>query len=306
MKKLLSNKWVEMFLLVCLIVGATLTIYTPEIPFIQNGVRYAHLILFSFLLVGLIFMMYDRSRLMFVSLGCCAALSLFLKNASNDRLTLPQANAESKISIIHLNTSNLNRFDLIDSMLVQYDPDIISVQELTPDWNAYLSEKLIEKYPFYNTQVRIDFNGMGMYSKLAMMTSDTFLFDEKPNLVCQIKTDQLNLNIFSSYVLSLSEKERENIKGHFNKIADRVQSIDDAVISLGEFNMVYWDSEIINFRRNTALKNSRSYTSEIITAPSSDHMFYSDQLECIQFMDLTDDNNNHLGILGRFQFKSSI
>ncbi len=294
-----------MFLLVSLIVGAFLTIYTPEIPFIQNGVRYAHLILFSFLLAGLVFMMYDRSRLMFVSLGCCAALSLFLKNASNDRLTLPQANSESKVSIIHLNTSNLNRFDIIDSLLIKYDPDIISVQELTPDWNAYLNEKLVETYPFFNTQVRIDYNGMGMYSKLAMIRSDIFLFDDKPNLVCQIKTDQTNLNIFSSYVLSLSENQRENTKMHFNTISEQVQNIDDPVISLGEFNMVYWDSEIINFRRDTELKNSRSYTSEIISAPSSDHMFYSDELECIQFMDLNDDENNHIGILGKFQFKTS-
>lgn len=305
MKKLLSNNWVEGGFLLVLLVGASLSFFKPEIPLVQQTTQYAVLIMFGFLFLGLFFLVFDQIKLVFVSLSVCAAMCLFLKSASNARLVLPTYNQESSISIAHINLSNINSILDLQHIIDRNNPDVLSLQELTPDWNQELRSHLNTSYPFVNSQVRIDPYGMAIYSKLAMTQSDTFNYKKVPNLACSIKNGNSTINLISSYLLSLNKSAESNTKEHFSTISDKVAAINNQTIVLGDFNMVYWQSEILEFRTTSNLENSRRDFGEILSRQPSDHMFYTKDLECTQFTDLQDSIGSHVGILGIYQLKTA-
>lgn len=307
MKKLLSNKWVETGFLLLLIVSAVLSIYTPEIEFIQQSTQHAVLIMYGFLAVGFIFLIFDQYKLLFVSLGCCAAMCIFLKNASNTRLILPELNLEPKISIAHINLANINSIEDLSKIIDDHDPDVISLQELTPDWDQAVRSVLTAKYPYVNSKVRIDVYGMAVFSKLAMMKTDTFMYKNIPNLVCTIKSGDRKINILSSYLLSLNKSAETNTREHFATIERKLKTLEGSpTFSIGDFNMVYWQSEILNFRDKANLENSRRDYREVGFKLPMDHILFTKDLECTQFLELSDAAANHIGIMGVYQLKSSI
>lgn len=306
MKKLLTNKWVETGFLIVLLVSAALSIYTPEIPFIQQSTQYAVLIMYGFLGIGFIFLAFDQIKLLFVSLGCCAAMCIFLKDASNTRLILPEINTEAKISIAHINLANINTIEDLSSILDDHDPDVVSLQELTPDWDQAVRSVLTEKYPYVNSKVRIDVYGMAVYSKLAMMKTDTFMYKNIPNLVCTIKNGDRSFNILSSYILSLNKSAETNTKEHFATIEKNLKEQGDGpTFTVGDFNMVYWQSEIVSFRDKAQLENSRRDYREVGFKLPMDHIFFTKDLECTHFQEISDSTTNHIGIIGEYQLKSS-
>ncbi len=307
MNKLLKSTSLQTAISGLLIAVTLITIISPDWEIVQQGTEYTVHVMVGLLGLGLLFLSLDLPRPMFVSFACCASICIFLKNASNEHLHLPDLNMEPKVSIAHLNTANIEEgFDELQDFINEMDPDVLSIQEVTPEWGNFIQTRLKEKYPYQNILVRIDPYGMCLISKIPFTRSDTFNYNNIPNLMTTVSMGDQNLNILSSYIVpKLGKSSNTGNKGHLDLISDKIMSSKNPVISLGDFNMVYWQNEIRDFRKNAKLENSRRDFTPLGFRIPHDHIFYSDQLECTQFNEINNDNSNHFGILGTFQLKTA-
>lgn len=284
-----------------------LAIYAQEISAIEIVVDYYVHIMIALLVIGFIALFTNYKKLMAVSLGCCMALCLFLKNASNDNLVLPVVNREAKISVAHFNVSNIQDLDNFFQVIHEIDVDLLSFQELTPDWNHRLQDSLKKSYPYNMSIVRIDPYGMALYCKDGFATMDTFLFDGKPNLDAKLIIEDKPINIIGSYLIPSTSKIKMDLTTrHLDLISYKIREKNSPVIALGDYNLVYWANSISRFRAQAQVIHSRRDISESGLKPPYDHIFFSTDMECTKFTNIEDLEQNHIGILGVYQVKSDI
>ncbi|HLT94676.1 MAG TPA: hypothetical protein VKZ56_08950, partial [Membranihabitans sp.] len=83
---------------------------------------------------------------------------------------------------------------------------------------------------------------------------------------------------------------------------------DEPVIYLGTLNYVSWDNELVKFRYDANLNDSRrSFFPSLSNSDKSlfyapvDHIYYNNFLECIQFKKVDNKSNQKIGIRGEYQ-----
>lgn len=305
MTRQLKNTLLQSTISIILMVGTAIVILSSQIPIIRKVSEYSVHIMLGMLGFSLLALAFSKSKIMFAGMACTAALCVFLKDASNTKLKLPIANTEAKLNVAHINLSNISQ-DVaeLEYVLLSEMVDIVSFQELTPDWNAVIIETLNENYPYNSSQVRIDPYGMAIYSKHPFIVSDTFECHQKPNLKIKVLKDKKEFQIISSYLTpALDQNSIKKAADQLKSIAKQVKSATCPNIVLGEYNMVYWTPEIREFRTETNLTNSRRGLSDSNLRVPYDHIFFSNGLECTQFKEMRDQNQNYIGIVGSYQIK---
>jgi endonuclease/exonuclease/phosphatase (EEP) superfamily protein YafD len=104
-----------------------------------------------------------------------------------------------------------------------------------------------------------------------------------------------------------NEKDYANQIKQFKYITDYANTIDSALIVMGDMNAVPWSDQIKNFMQHTGLKDSRKDLSATYPAQSPfqipiDYIFHSGEIRCIQFTTVGGTTSNHLGIIGYYNF----
>ncbi len=303
---MLKSSLLQNIIMIALIVIALVPMFSPEIGVLRKSVDFSVQLMLAYLILGLGFLVIGKKRLLFTSFACCGALCLFLKQSSNGNLIFPDATIEEKVTIAHFNTSSATSgySSLLDAVL-QSEADIVSFQEVTPDWDAFLKNSLKDIYPHSACNVRIDPYGMAIFSKFPINQYDTFHYNEIPHQLVNVPIGEgKNVNIISAHVLPpVGKRLNDRARNHLYEIASEVTLKDEPSIVVGDFNLVYWSNEIRGFRDQASLENSRRDISQNLLNIPYDHIFFSDQLECTNFKDLSDSISNHLGIVGTYQFK---
>jgi len=307
LKNILGHKLTQLITAIFILLGVYIIMYPPNIEFFRKTSEFAVQVMFGMLILSFCFLVFNQTRLMFISMLACGLLAFYLKTASNTDMVLPQQNNLPKVKVAHFNLSSFNRYDeTFKDKILSTDCDIISFQEYTPDWDAFISQELIDHYPFSHRMVRIDFLGMGIFSKTPMKDIQRFYYKEIPNIHCTINSGLLDINIVSTYIAPPSIESKElKTEGHLEKLAQYINQLKNPTITLGEFNQVYWTQDIKSFRDKTKLNNSRRKVSLRSSVPY-DHIFYTSQLECVKFWEIDNAVQDHLGIAGIFQIKTSV
>lgn len=284
---------------------AGLAVFFPENILGVQILDYNVHLMIGMLLLGFGALALNYSKVMITSLTACMVMCIFLKNASNDTMVMPVANTEARLSVAHFNVSNIQDLDHLLTTIREVDADLLSFQELTPDWNYILKEHLQEQYPYNMSIVRIDPYGMAMYSKEQFATVDTFLFNRKPNLQAELLIDDKKISVFGSYIVpEITKTSTIQTREHLDMISHRIRDMESPVIALGDYNMVYWANAISRFRANAQVIHSRRDVSEDGLKPPYDHIFFTTDMECTKFENISDLQENHIGILGIYQIKS--
>jgi len=281
-------------------------IFTPDIEYLKKFSENTVHFMLIFIAIGMFFLFLSRKRLMFSSFACSAILCLFLKQASNSNIVLPASNNLPSVTVAHINLGSItDNYDSLLSIINIIEPDILSLQELTPDWNLFLHKNLTDVFSNSENNVRIDPYGMALYSKYPLAETKMIYYNEIPNLKADILLDGYVISVMSSYVLPpFGPAALDNTKDHLKTIESEINLIDNAILSMGDFNMVYWANEISQFRSRTELLNSRREAPVGSLKMPYDHIFYSDDLECTSFHEIKDSNQSHIGIIGTYQFKT--
>ncbi len=284
-----------MFLLISLIIAG------PEVMFIRQLSEYLVHIMLALFVLGFMFLILDKGRLMLLSFALCATLCVFLKNESNTDLLSPKLNNTQNITVGHVNLSNVDHAIPLIEEIKRSKPDLISFQEFTPDWEGLLS-KLKDEYPYHYEAMRIDLHGKTFYSKYPIEKVDTLNRDIAFDIAVHVLKNNNSYTIISPYLTpSLDKSSLTKAKVQMKNISDYIGSHGGRTIVLGDFNMVYWSEEIRNFRDATKLDNSRK---DVIPASSKmpyDHVFYSKNLQCLKVKDFMLNDKERVGLISIFQ-----
>ena len=312
--KILTNSFVQLVLISLILLGAFLCVFTPNYFVFKMGARFAVQIMLGYLMLGIVFLLSRQQKLMFTSFACCAGLCLFLKYASDGQLAFPAKYDEQTFDVAHFNVSasTVDYRKTIDEILA-VNADVISLQEVTPDWDAELEEALTEKYPFSKTLVRLDPFGLAIYSRYPFVSIDTFMFEDIPNIIgtVQLMDVEQEVCIIASHALPVfytSDFERQ--RNHLMTIAGYTRHTNCPVITVGDYNAVPWSYEIQDFKFAANLNDSRrgfmpaSNGAFSLFQIPSDHIFYSNHMRCVGFQEINS-SSGHLGIFGSFQFNKN-
>lgn len=293
---------------ILIVLTTLLVMFPPNMSFLKKGAEYAVFIMLGFLLLGMLFMVLDKKKLMMVSLICTGILCLFLKSSSNNNMIFPARNNSPNVSIAHINLSYVDQgYEGLLKLLDKLEPEIISFQEMTPDWDFILKSNLSRRYQNKYALVRMDTYGMAIYSKKNFTNVDTFMYRDIPNIKSHFDMGGNPLVILSSYLLPpLDRSSTENMQNQLSLISKNVQEIEAPHFAIGDYNLVPWSNEVREFRDATKLGFSRRSIAVSKYRIPHDHIMYSKHLECIEFQELEDEKLNHIGIYGVYQLKADM
>ena len=281
---------------------AIVILAAPQIRFLSE---YLVHIMFGFFISGFVFLFMNQKKLLITSFAICGMLCVILKNESNSNLVNPIENNNPKIKLSHYNLSNLdNPYELV-AAIEKENADVISFQELTPDWHAILEIALKNNYEYYTDIVRIDPYGKGFYSKYPIVKVDTINKSTFQDLRIQCSHQGNEYVFYSTYVIpALDKRSRALAKEQLTQISEKVKREIRPSLVFGDFNLVYWSEEVSHFRNNSLLNNSRK---EVVPASFKlpyDHIFYSKSLECLNERDILDARDEKIGYMGVYQAKN--
>ncbi|NND31006.1 MAG: endonuclease/exonuclease/phosphatase family protein [Saprospiraceae bacterium] len=254
---------------------------------------------------GLFFLLFDQKRLLFTAFGCVAALCLHFKQVANIDLVAPIKTTEPSITIAQVSTVELaEHWETSVTSLIQSDADVISILEITPDWEMLLEQQLKDAYPYSAILTRIDILGVGIFSKIPMARVDTLTIAEVPHLRASLEVGEyadialysFNTNppLFRTSLLQL----RNQLSG----LSAEIDAQGKACITAGNFNLDQFADEIQDFRAKARLFDSRKTMSPSLNTPTS-HIFYNSDFECLTFTNLYDNASYRIGIIGEYQLK---
>jgi len=305
LKSILNHRVTRIAAGIFIALSVLLIIYPPEIEFFQSTSEYAPQLMFGLLFLSLLLLVFNQTKLMVISMMATAFIAFYLKMASNTNLIYPSSSVLPKISVANFNLSTFNREHInLDSLFNEVDADLISFQEYTPDWDKFFLEKLLAKYPFAHRRVKANPFGMAIYSKKSFKHTSNFDYKGLPNINILIQNEMEDINVICSYIPTVYPGPDMNNTEHLNVLTQEINKLKKPVITMGDFHMVYWSQELNEFMAKASMENSRR-SSTLLRTRIYDHIFFSDLLECTQFKEIQDGQQNHIGIIGTYQLRSN-
>ena len=301
--KIFNAKSTQYLLATLIVLGAVFCVFTPNYFLFKWGESFAMYIMFMYLIFGLGFLFVSKPRLMFTSFFCCAGLALYLRNASNGNLAYPALTSAPFVEVANYNVSasNENFVSTIEAILAE-DADVISVQEIDPNWLNVLDEALALVYPYSTSVFRPEnFQGIGIYSKQPLTQVDTFYYEDIPNLKFKMDVGGQEVCFLSAYIYpEFSTIDYQRKQEHLTELCASLNDENLPIITLGDYNEVQWSGYIQNFRKTCQLNDSRRFPTWV--KRPTDHIFYSKHFECVGFKSINTQDASHLGISGTYQF----
>lgn len=285
-----------------LLLATIATILSPKAAQLRVLTDYTAQVTFSLLAVGLIALVFAYSRIMTTALCCCAVMCIYLKGAGNENLRYATSTGQEQLHICQFNLSNVNQSypDML-SKIKDEKPDVISFQEVDPNWAQVLKRDLLDAYPFSYCLPRIDPHGLAIFSKRKIEDSDVFYSGDVPHMTATIKVGDQATRLIASYVVpALDAISLERARLQLADITEWVADQSQPTIALGDYNMVYWTDDLRAFASQTSLVQSRRESSPVATDLPQEHIFFSRDLECVSFSHIYADNT-YVGVHGKYQ-----
>jgi endonuclease/exonuclease/phosphatase (EEP) superfamily protein YafD len=297
-----------------LIVGAVLCVYTPDNISLKGWASYAAQITMGYWLLGLFFLAVKQTRLTMVSFVCCAFLCIYLKSATNPALQLPTKTGELSFKVAQFNLSAFSgdKSSFLN-VLRKTKADIISIQEIvTQDWADVLEDSLRIMYPNQCSYLSTDIWSIKVLSKVPFSVCDTLFCDNVPSLILGFKNTPKGkpLYIISTYIAPpLFSSAYRQLQKQLDTIAFQIKRLNAPTLTVGDYNIAASSAEVQQFRQLANLNDSRrgyrpSRTDghfSLFDVPT-DHIFYTNHFNCIDFQTISGVESERLGIMGEYQF----
>ncbi len=193
-------------------------------------------------------------------------VSLAVAAIFNATFVLPWYFAESAtvagepIKLLHANVHSSNtEYERLIDLVVAESPDMIFLQEVTPEWVAGTAS-LVQDYPYAYAEPRHGNFGIAAFSRIPF---DSIQHIESPPLgyptiLATITINGKQLSIISSHpTIPLGQQMHDARNEQLESITDLVDQLAGEVILLGDFNSSVWDIHLRNLEASTGLRNVR-------------------------------------------------
>lgn len=296
-------------LAICIVLALFVCIAPPDVYILKSSAGFANQYMIGFFLLGMGLLIANEEKLMLLSFGACAALAFFLKSSFFETIYYPAVKPNTpSIKLNYYSTENIPDFEVLSSSVDTTHPDIISIQEVTPDWAYVVQEAFAEKYPYYKVYPRLDFYGTAIFSKYPFVGVDTFHYEEIPNLVCTVRIDtmQTYITLMSTYTNPpVSNDAVKRIGKHLQYNAEYIRNNPYPIIAFGNYHLPPWMQEILRFRDSSRLLNSRRGFAHWSTIPVL-QFFHHRSLSCIDLRDIELPDKTVIGSTATYKLTSHV
>jgi len=317
-QKVLSNQFTHLTVATLVAFGVFVCIYPHVVSPFSWAVNYAVQVMLFYLFAGLGFLFFKQPRLTFICFGGCLLISFFLKfsikNNSIERwrntvLRKYQPIEEKlRLNAAQFNTSNSSSPEDLTKALRASGADFLSIHEVTPDWALWLEDSLSHAYPYHHTMVDIGIFGMSIFSRFPISSVDTFYYQEIPSLRVCFRKEDTDICLISVHTEpALNEYSFRRLRGQLETLTAQISRMDMPLVVMGDFNAVSWSKELQSFMDSTGLLESRSGfldRQRSFWDVPVDHIFHSSKLGCADFVNFSDQQGRHLGIMASFQINT--
>lgn len=214
-----------------------------------------------------------------------------------------------KLKIAHFNVlrSNQSKSSTIQTIL-NSEADVISLQETDQAWTSEIEAAVKEQYPhsiyFPSEQCCI---GISLLSKEPLFNSNISFHGGLPNIEADMIFNGIVTHLITSHTSSpISRGNLENRNNHLKDLKKHVAMLDSPTIVIGDFNTVPWDNNLVAFKKESALIDSRkSYESTFpsflgVAGIPIDYIFHTKEIACTSFETVQIKGSDHLGIIGEY------
>ena len=286
-------------------------VFTPDVILFKRLSNYTVHIMLGFLMLGLLFLMLGKKKLLLISFVASGLLSIFLKYSSNSKLQLARDSGLPDVSIALVNLADITTLpDSLTANIQRIHPDILVCNELTPDWTHYLSVALRKQFPYQVKITRIDNHGKALFSHLPIVGTDTLIHRNIPHILSTIELGpSIRFRVLNTFFNPpLVHKMLEEYNEQLGFLVDRIKQTDMPLLVAGDFSVPPWSTELRAFkyaadlldsRRDITLRSGKGL--EALLEVPVQQIFYNTRLACTKFSNLYDGDKNKLGITGTYQ-----
>lgn len=153
------------------------------------------------------------------------------------------------LRIAHMNVlqPNMEHAAAVERAL-ESDADVISVQEVGPEWAGDLAAGLLAKYPYQFIEPRTNCYGIALFSRIPFIAVRTITLQGSPFIEAQLAVEGRPvrlLAVHTSSPISYGHFQRRNAQLH--ALARNVAVTDTPTVVVGDLNTVHWDQAYTRF-----------------------------------------------------------
>ncbi|HOJ89555.1 MAG TPA: hypothetical protein PLH86_00550 [Saprospiraceae bacterium] len=311
----MRNKYIQWILIAIYAICTVIILFPPDVLLFKKVSNYAvHWMMFC-LFSGIVFLIFGLNRLLFFCFGASGAISLFLMSSFNSELKIQKTEkSERGMTVLFANPSlsNDDYYNTVRSIAAP-NVDIILLEELTPDWLDLLND-LKKIYPYHLIYAMSDFSGKAILSKIPLFYNDTIKTNGNSILKSSIQYENLDtIDIFICNSLPpITMQDYKKLTENLKTLSEYIGTRNKRSIIGANLNIVPWSPELLQFKSKSNFNSSRRDNSQshltmsffgIFNTPKNEILFSQD-MDCNQFNIIVDNNENPIGLFGRYYLKN--
>lgn len=269
----------------------------------------AFLLQWALLLIAVASLMGWRKHWWTASGSILGAALLLLQLPTSGRST---AFVEDKpgLRVMQMNVLQPNiRFEQVIDQALRSNADVVSVQEVGPEWAVALEVGLRYAYPYMHVEPRTNCYGIALFSKRPFKQVGTITIMGSPFIEAVFDEGGIPVRVLAVHATSpINYAHFQRRNQQFEQLAQYLNRSDTATVLIGDLNTVPWDRAFKRFCATTDLRpvskdKPRTWPS---IGPFSliplDHLLVSAGLVSSSVETFTIAGSDHRGLLAEVHF----
>ena len=195
-----------------------------------------------------------------------------------------------RVMLINVN-STLGEVDLVRKVIQDYDPDLVTLEEVNDKWVSEL-RPFMTRYPYSEIKARNDNFGIAMYSRVPFIDSAVLYIGEAavPSLMARVSTPSGELTVVATHAPPPVNAEYSRWRNEqLENLPGVIARTGSPILLLGDLNVSPWSHHFRSLLEATGLDDSSKGRGVQPTWPTSnpvlripiDHVLHSPRIQII-------------------------
>ncbi len=219
-----------------------------------------------------------------------------------------------KVALLNVNSAHGDP-DQVMAYLQKENPDIILLEEITPEWMQRLAPVLNE-YPHQKFEARSDNFGMGLFSQVDLTSAQLKYWGSAgvPSIAAEMELGGQAFTLMATHPLPPAGAVYSQLRnGQLMEVADFAATVEGPLILIGDLNCSPWSPQYRRFIDRCGLINSSEGRGIYPTWPSFipwlqipiDHALHNDGIAILAKKVGKSIGSDHLPLLVTFSLKNT-
>lgn len=213
------------------------------------------------------------------------------------------------LRVLHMNVLQPNELhaDAVERTLGS-GADLVSVQEVGPEWALDLADGLRSAYPYQHIEPRTNCSGIALFSRIPFDEVRTVTMEGAPFIEAVLTLGARPVRVLSVHTASpISYGHFQRRNAQLELVAGRVAALDTPTVVVGDLNTVHWDRAFGRFCARSGLLSTAG--TEQRTWPSVgplaliplDHLLVSAGVAPVSIRTFEVPGSDHRGLLAELR-----